>query len=65
MADETQRNARNDRLPIKLIMPKQGTERRVLGGGTPPAPFRDVDLQYRNRLSNQIGAIQEALLPQL
>jgi len=65
VADETQRNARNDRLPIKLIMPKQGTERRVLGGGTPPAPFRDVDLQYRNRLSNQIGAIQEALLPQL
>lgn len=55
----------HDRLPIKLIMPKQGTERRVPGGGAPPKPFREVDDQYRSRLSNQVTAIQESILPQL
>ncbi|SEO46718.1 Subtilase family protein [Nitrosospira multiformis] len=65
MVDENQRDLRRGRLPIKLIMPKQGTERRVPGGGTPPQPFREVDAQYRKRLSNQVGAIQEAILPQL
>ena len=65
MPDKNQRDLRRDRLPIKLIMPKQGTERRVPAGGTPPHPFRIVDAQYRNRLSNQVAAIEEAILPQL
>ncbi|MCE9658187.1 MAG: S8 family serine peptidase [Burkholderiales bacterium] len=65
MADEKRNVGGNERLPIKLIMPKQGTERRVPGGGTPPAPFRTVDGEYRKRLSNQIGAAREAVLPQL
>ena len=64
MPDEKERG-RQDRLPIKLIMPKQGTERRVPGGGTPPKPFREVDAQYRKGLSNQVTAIQEALASQL
>lgn len=62
---ENIRSGRRERLPIKLIMPKQGAERRVLGGGGPPKPFREVDTKYRQRLSNQISAIQESILPQL
>ena len=64
MADENPRG-RQDRLPIKLIMPNQGTERRVAGGGSKPKPFREVSPQYRQGLSNQVSAIQEALAPQL
>lgn len=55
----------SDRLPIKLIMPKQGTEKKVLGGGQPPKPFRTVDAGYRQSLSNQVAAIHEALTPHL
>ena len=49
------------RLPIKLIMPKQGL--RVLGpkGGGEAKPFRLVDLAYRERLSGQIEAIRKDL----
>jgi hypothetical protein len=64
MANDNQRVGQ-DRLPIKLIMPKQGTERRVNGGGSPPKPFREVSPQYRQGLSNQVAAIQEAIAPQL
>lgn len=64
MPDERQRGPQG-RLPIKLIMPKQGTERRVSGGGSPPKPFREVDAQYRKSLSNQVSAIREAIAPQL
>ena len=54
-----------DRLPIKLIMPKQGTERRIQTGGSPPKAFRNVDRQYRSRLSNQVTAMRQALIPQI
>lgn len=49
------------RLPIKIIMPKQG--KQVLGprGGGEAKPFRLVDSAYRERLSNQIGIIRENL----
>src|SRR5208337_337256 len=57
--------SRHERLPIKLIMPKQGIERRVLGGGPPPKPFRSVDAKYRTRLSNQVTAVRKALIPQI
>lgn len=53
-----------DRLPIKLIMPKQGTERPVPGGGSPPKPFRDVTPEYRASLSSQVTAIREGLRAQ-
>ena len=42
---ETPRPPRQERLLIKVIMPKQGTERKVPGGGTPPKPFRPVDAE--------------------
>jgi len=64
MADGSRKSG-TDRLPIKLIMPKQGTEKRVPGGGTPPKPFRTVDAAYRKSLSTQVSAIREALLPQI
>lgn len=53
------------RLPIKLIMPKQGTERRVPGGGGKKDPFRVVDSTYRTSLLNQVVAIEESIIPQL
>ena len=53
------------RLPIKLILPKQGKERAVLGGGGPPVPFRLVDQEYRARLSHQVDAIKRTSMPQL
>ena len=53
-----------ERLPIKLIMPKQGRERRVQAGGSQPRPFREVDMHYRQSLGNQVDAIREAIKPQ-
>ncbi len=64
MADIT-RPPRHERLLIKVIMPKQGTERKVAGGGAPPKPFRPVDARYRARLSTQVAAIRTAILPQV
>lgn len=64
MADAA-RPPRQDRLLIKVIMPKQGTERKVTGGGTPPKPFREVDTAYRKRLSSQVAAIQKSIVPQI
>lgn len=64
MADSA-RHPRKDRLLIKVIMPKQGTERKVSGGGTPPTPFRDVDSAYRQRLTSQVSAIRKAITPQI
>jgi hypothetical protein len=57
--------AKTVRLPIKLIMPKQGAEKKVHGGGAPPKPFRTVNAAYRKSLSHQVSAISEALLPQM
>lgn len=51
----------NKRLPIKLIMPKQGVERPVRGGGGKKEPFRAVDKNYRRGLSKQVSAIHESL----
>jgi hypothetical protein len=64
MPNET-RPPRQDRLLIKVIMPKQGTERKVTAGGTPPKPFRTVDVKYRTRLSSQVSAIRMAMAPQI
>lgn len=54
-----------DRLPIKLIMPRQGVERKVMGGGGAREPFRTVDGEYRQRLVNQVSAIEQSVLPQV
>jgi hypothetical protein len=64
MADIT-RPPRHERLLIKVIMPKQGAERKVSGGGAPAKPFRPVDSRYRARLSTQVSAIRTAILPQV
>jgi hypothetical protein len=63
MADKKKPKA--EMLPIKLIMPKQGVEKRVPGGGMPPNPFRTVDAEYRKGLSHQVSAIREVLLLQM
>jgi serine protease AprX len=56
---------KSDRLPIKLIMPKQGREKRVSGGGSPPKPFREVNAAYRRSLAKQVSAIRDAVVPQV
>ena len=60
MAGNT-RPPRQERLLIKVIMPKQGMERKVPGGGSPPKPFRPVDKKYRASLSSQVSAIRTAI----
>src|SRR5882672_11081618 len=62
---DSSNHQRGERLPIKVIMPKQGTERRIQTGGTPPKMFRNVDRQYRTRLSHQVTAMRQALIPQI
>jgi hypothetical protein len=54
-----------ERLPIKLILPNQGKERKNPVGGSPPKPFRTVDARFRQTLSTQISAIRAAVLPQI
>src|SRR5213594_4351933 len=63
MADEN-RPTRHDRLPIKLIMRRQGVERKISGGGPLAKPFRTVDAKYRTRLSNQVSALRNVVVPQ-
>ena len=58
-------DTKRERLLIKVIMPKQGTERKVPGGGPPSRPFRTVDSKYRARLSSQVSALRSAVLPQV
>lgn len=60
-----ERKAQPDRLPIKVIMPKQAKERRVQGGGSKAKPLRPVNSRYRRTLSKQVGAIRKAIEPQV
>lgn len=55
----------HQRLPIKVILPKQYTEKVVPGGGTPPKPFVPVDRNFRSRLRTEVVAIREAILSQV
>jgi len=68
MADDSNTRADSsspptDRLFIKVILPRQGTERRVPGGGSPPEPFRRVDTEFRKSLSTRTQALRSALAP--
>lgn len=54
-----------ERLPIKIILPKQGSEKKVLGGGSEVKPFRKVNSAYRSRLKREVTAIKEAVSPTL
>src|ERR1044072_9515998 len=51
------------RLPIKVILPNQGKERRVSGGGGKAEPFRPVTREYRASLGKQVEAIQNTIAP--
>ncbi len=51
------------RLPIKVILPSQGKERGVPGGGSKAEPFRTVDREFRLRLGTQVAALQRAIVP--
>jgi len=55
--------ASTDRLFIKVILPQQGKESRVPGGGDKAKPFRDVTVQRRQQLGTQIGATRRAITP--
>lgn len=63
--DDKARPPQQERLLIKVIMPKQGVERKIPGGGPPSKPFRTVDAKYRGRLSSQVNAIRTAIVPQI
>lgn len=61
---ETRTPRQAERLPIKLIMPNQGKQKKVPGGGSPPKPFRTVDAAFRQSLATQVAATRAAVLPQ-
>lgn len=63
MSDPTR--AATERLPIKLIEPRQGTERRVKAGGGEKKPFIPVTDAVRSSLSTQVKAIADAIRPQI
>lgn len=60
MAERNTPEGSSERLPIKLILPKQGQERPVPAGGTPPKPFREVGRDYRSSLETRVSAIRTA-----
>lgn len=51
----------SERLFIKVILPRQGAERKVLAGGAEPIPFRTVDMAFRKSLSTRIKAIDQII----
>ena len=51
----------NERLYIKVILPKQGEEKRVQGGGGEAKPFKDVTPALRRSLLLQLGEIEATL----
>lgn len=62
MSDGRPTQSGRERLPIKLIMPKQGAERRVQGGGGAAVPFRNVDDDFRAGLRRQLNSTRSALV---
>lgn len=65
MAVQPKTKTRTDLLPIKLILPQQGREKRVTGGGGKRVPFRDVDVAFRKGLATQIAAVSDAVNKQM
>lgn len=49
------------RLPIKLILPNQGQNRPVKGGGGPVKPFKEVTQEYRTSLNRQVLEIEKTV----
>ena len=52
------------RLPIKVILPRQGQERAVPRGGSKHEPFRVVDQRFRAQLGSQLAALREEVASQ-
>ena len=67
MADSKRGNAHpgQERLPIKVILPKQGKERKVPRGGQKPKSFREVTPDYRASLRTRVDAIRQAFTPEI
>lgn len=61
MTDSHKREPNVDRLFIKVILPRQGTEKRVTGGGGKMEPFRVVDRAFRQSLSSRVQALSNAV----
>lgn len=59
------KSSKRDRFPIKVILPKQGRQRKNTAGGSNPPPFRNVDDKFRDSLSEQIMVLGKALGPQI
>ena len=55
-------NPSRERLPIKLVLPNQGTQKRIPPGGLKRL-FRPVTEDYRQSLARQVSAIREAVTP--
>lgn len=63
--DTTSRPDGRERLPIKVILPKQGKEKIVPGGRSKSAPFVTVDADFRGRLRNEVIAVRQAIVHQV
>ena len=50
-----------ERLPIKVVLPRQGVFHRVPPGRSSRDPFQEVDYDFRASLVNQVAAISRAL----
>ena len=50
-----------ERLLIKVVLPKQGTERAVPAGGGPVKPFRSVDATFRHSIVTRLHAIANSI----
>lgn len=59
--DSVGRTSSGERLPIKVVLPSQGVERPVKGGGSRALPFRTVDRAYRTGLVHQVDASRLAV----
>ena len=64
MPDVNDNNPRRERLPIKLVLPKQGKERLIQPGGSEPKPFVTVDRAYRTRLQKEVAAVRQLVTTQ-
>ena len=59
MPTDRKPHLRVERSPIKLILPKQGKERKNPIGGDKPVPFRVVDQAFRESLVTQVSAARQ------
>jgi serine protease AprX len=50
-----------ERLYIKVVMPKQGIEKKKVGGGPKPKPFKPVTPQLRSRLLGELASADHLL----